>query len=123
MHHQVHLFLEVSGEIAHNAGEPAEHLFDRLHAGLHDGGLEISRNHIQVGYRLVHVVVFTFSTQTLQAVTHQHQLTHHIHDVIEPLGVDTNRRFRGRGILASRHRRCGSAFGLRLLGRLRLFGF
>ena len=115
VHHQVHFFFQTPGQITHYPRETAENFLDRLHPCLHDGSLKIRSHYVEVGHRLVHVFVFTFGTQTLQAVPHQHQFAHHVHDVVQALGIYPNRGFsRGCGLTGRRGRRGRLGSGLAL---------
>ncbi|MNH11727.1 hypothetical protein D3C79_712490 [compost metagenome] len=108
-HDQFDVFLEGPGQIAHHPGEATEHLLDGLHAGLHDRPLQIRRHHVQVGHRLGHLLVVAGDAEAHQAVAHQHQLTHHVHDDVQGLGIHPHR-----GVVLHRIAALG---GSRLLGR------
>ncbi|MNZ91308.1 hypothetical protein D3C78_1102870 [compost metagenome] len=90
-----------------------------MHPGLHDRGLQVGGDHVEVRYGLGHGFVATVETQTDQAVTHQHQLADHVHDLVQSRGIDPHgglgfarrffRRWRGRGAGSSR---CSGGRGL-----------
>ena len=46
--------------------------------------MKIGGDHIKITNSLVQFLVATAQSQAHQAVTHQHQLTDHIHDLIQP---------------------------------------
>ena len=117
---EVDLFLQVARQVADQAREAAEDLLDRLHARLHDGGLQVGGDHVEVGHGLGHGLVAAVQAEAHQAVTHQHQLADHVHDLVQARGVHAHR---GLGFAGGRRglvgrRRCSAAAGGSRLGRL-----
>ncbi|MNV13292.1 hypothetical protein D3C71_1039260 [compost metagenome] len=124
---QVDLFLELASQVANQAREAPEDFLDRLHPGLHDRGLQVGRDHVEVRHGLGHGFVAAVEAQADQAVTHQHQLADHVHDLVETRGIDAHgglgfarrlfRRWRGRGTGRCRCSSCrGRRFGFWLGG-------
>ncbi|MCY1498798.1 hypothetical protein D9M68_327950 [compost metagenome] len=96
---EVDFFLQVARQVADQAREAAEDLLDRLHAGFHHRGLQVGGDHVQVGHGLGHGLVAAVQAQAHQAITHQHQLADHVHDLVQPCGIDPygGLRFAGHG--------------------------
>ncbi|MNF33930.1 hypothetical protein D3C84_147610 [compost metagenome] len=122
---QIDLFLQAARQIADQAREAAEDLLDRLHARLHHRRLQIRGDHVKVGDGLGHGLIGAVGAQAHQAVTHQHQLADHVHDLVQARGIDPHGgfRFAGRwrlvdGCGGRRFRRgnLGCGFGHRLSG-------
>jgi len=90
---QADFFFQLPCQVAHQAREAAEDFLDRLHPRFHHGGLQVGGDHIEVGQRLGHLLVMAVQAQAHQAVTHQHQLADHIHDVIQPRGINAHGGF------------------------------
>ena len=121
---QVDLFLELASQVANQTREAPEDFLDRLHPGLHDRGLQVGRDHVEVRHGLGHGFVAAVEAQTDQAITHQYQLADHVHDFVETRGIDPHGGlgFAGRFFWWWRSRgtgrsRCSSG------GRFRRFGF
>ncbi len=91
---EVDLLLQAARQIPDQPGEATKHLLDGLHARFHHRALQVGRHYVEVGYRLGHGLVATVGAQAHQTVTHQHQLTDHVHDFVEPCGVDPYGGFR-----------------------------
>src|SRR5690606_41363870 len=68
-------------------------------------------DHVQAGGGLGQLLVAAVQTQAHQAVTHQHQLADHVHDLVQPRGVDAHGGFR-----LDRRRRLGGSLGRGRLG-------
>ena len=85
---QVDLFLELASQVANQTREAPEDFLDRLHPGLHDRGLQVGRDHVEVRHGLGHGFIAAVEAQANQAVTHQYQFADHVHDFVETRGID-----------------------------------
>ena len=100
---QADFFFQLSRQIPNQTREAAEHFLDRLHAGLHDRGLQVGSHHVKIGQRLGHRFVVAVEAQAHQTVTHQHQLADHVHDVVQPRSINPHRGlgFRSLGLVGA----------------------
>ena len=92
-HLQVDLFFKTSRQIANNARESTEYLFHRLHPGLHDRILQIRCHHIQIGNGIGDLFIAQLGLERGETVSDQHQLTNHVHDIVQTRSIDTHRGF------------------------------
>src|SRR5690606_6655938 len=97
---QIDFFFQVARQIAHHTRKTTKHFFDRLHAGFHYRHLQIGSDYIEVGHSFCEGFILRACTETHQTVTYQHQLPHHVHDVIQTLGVHAYSGFHSRRSVA-----------------------
>ncbi len=90
---QIDLLVEITRQIPNHTGKATENLLHRLHPGLHHRQLQIGGHHVEIGYRVGQLFIDQVRLQRRQAVTDQHQLADHVHDVVQALGIDSNRGF------------------------------
>ncbi|MCY1412447.1 hypothetical protein D9M71_278540 [compost metagenome] len=110
---QIDFFFQLASEVAYQARKAPEDFLDRLHAGFHDRGLQVGGDHIEVRHCLGHGFIATVETQPHQTVTHQHQLADHVHDFVQPRGIDPHSgfRFAGHRPVGNRRNRARSCLG------------
>ena len=113
---QLDLLAELGREVAHEPREAQEDGLHRDHPDLHDHRLQRVRGAREVlhGLREARDVGARGERLDLRAV--QDELAHEVHQLIEPLGVDADRRGAALGVRAWRRAGCGRGGGS---GRLR----
>ena len=89
---QLDLLAELGREVAHQPREAQEDGLDRDHPDLHDHRLQRLRGARQVLHRLREAGHVGAGGERLDLRPVQHQLAHEVHQLVEPLGVDADRR-------------------------------
>ena len=92
-HHKLHVFPLHHGEIAHQAREHAEHLFNRLHPGFHYGFLQFRHHDIHALRDGFQAFFLAFARQLHDLVARQHEFRREIHQLIQQRHVHVNPAF------------------------------
>ena len=107
---EVDLLAHLGREVAHEPREAQEDGLHRDHPDLHDHRLQGVRRARQVLHRLREARHVGLRGERLDLRAVQDELAHVVHQLVEPLGVDADRRGAGLGVrLRPRRRACGAA--------------
>ena len=93
-HLQARLLAARHGQIAHDAGELAPNVADRLHAGFHHAGLQFGRQQIESLHRCGKSRFVLRTAQLHHLVAGQDQFADKRHQLVQQPDIDPNRAVR-----------------------------